>query len=879
MAVPNEPRDRLVRPVIVRNRRSTGINVKGFCAGFLTSVIFCAGIFLFFYWYNNNTHIKDVDRSQSSGAASVPVNSTHTPVPATTKSRFQEIDIRGIQGLTDPDKKSEKHKEESPEDVRFLSRPSRHLKSLPSETYPCQKRIVASFDLQDSNKKEPTDKQLSLLTHIIFYPMQVHSNGTISVNEDLREKFERLVKKAKQFNVKVMFSTVELKKENMKMEEIIVDEGKRKNLLDSILNIIQSNDLDGVDIHWRWAYSEEHYKNLILLCKQLREQLGEQSIISIATGLLVKDTKVQDVSGYVDFFNIEASPYYGYGYGGFGEASGPSQPFSDEENMVEKALKYYSCLTKTPEKLNFVVRFHETRSSFNETEDREKMSKDGFSSKEFLKHLEKKAWSVETAKRDLEDKLEYVMDKNIGGLTIWRVQNDNADGTLMEVVMEKKCIRGEKNFPLPMDDQVETVEPLLIRRPVISKQEKTYYPFRGLFYFLLNLLFLSAVSVFLVTYLKDHEKRSQQVIDIGIKFSDEPTTEDPSIVTLLNGEEDPENSKVLSRQYRHLKPLQSDNSTFSSQEAIDTSGNSTLSRHRVVACYDLYDEKEPTDEQLSMLTHIIFYPMGIYSNGTITLREYTKEKFERLVKKAKQFNVKVMISTVLLSEEDIIQTDSDLYNAKVKKMLAAILGKEEETPDLRGMPGIMMDDERRRTFRNSIIEVVQLYDLDGVDVRWRWSRSSDHETKLILLCKELRENLTDIFIFSNRTDPFIISVSTGLTIHESKINEVSELVDFFNVEADYHYSYVRRDFGEARGLGLSHEFYVAKILPGFAEPPECETARKLKEKLDYLKDKNIGGVTIWRIGNDDKEHNLLKMIKGAELSREEEKDILLNECN
>ncbi|EGT34290.1 hypothetical protein CAEBREN_24397 [Caenorhabditis brenneri] len=311
----------------------------------------------------------------------------------------------------------------------------------PQNITDCERRVVCIYE-SDPRKDftGPTDEQLSMLTHIIYYPLDIHLNGTISLKIDYDlQLFEKLLKKAKKHGVKMMISTVELN-EGMErtMEHIIRNEERRQNLIDSLLNLIQLYKLDGVDVHWRWTYRWQQEVNLIAFCKRLREKLNElylssdradPYIISVSTGVAdSEDPGTKHVSKYVDFFNIETDSKNDFN-SWYGDTAWPTL-FSYEKRQVDKNLKYFSCLMNTPNKLNLVLQFYETDfHAFGTTEDTPY-------------ELRSSPLSIHNARKNLEEKVKYAMNKNIGGLAIRTIRNDHHENTLLEVVSKtRKCSR------------------------------------------------------------------------------------------------------------------------------------------------------------------------------------------------------------------------------------------------------------------------------------------------------------------------------------------------------------------------------------------------------------------------------------------------------
>ncbi|CAL2046339.1 unnamed protein product [Caenorhabditis brenneri] len=348
----------------------------------------------------------------------------------------------------------------------------------------CEKRIIGYFRLGENS--ELTEKQISLLTHIIFYKFNIQENGTLTVGKpEEKEELTRLVKTAKWLNVKTMFSIDEENSDSNLFSSVTADTKKRGTLVDSISSIIKDYHMDGVDIFWKWPTNEQEYTKLILLCTELRERFGQMAqftkkkspfLISLILSPWPKhDTyrRIQDkITTLVDFLNVETNNYYGSWFSEAGHFIGPpaalysGHEYHGGEN-VDYAMWYHSCRTGNPNKLNIGLSFrvnywenvilpqNKSDTLWLKAEKINGTVRGGWLS---WRNFEKKGWNLQSAswnqesrtpyfwepdqrryiafenERSILEKLKYAIDKNIGGFTIWALNDDDDDYSLSKAV-------------------------------------------------------------------------------------------------------------------------------------------------------------------------------------------------------------------------------------------------------------------------------------------------------------------------------------------------------------------------------------------------------------------------------------------------------------
>ncbi|CAL2046370.1 unnamed protein product [Caenorhabditis brenneri] len=319
---------------------------------------------------------------------------------------------------------------------------SNNLGKTSTATPACQKRIVGYYRL--GSDIDLRDSQLSLLTHVILaLNWQVFSPLAAS------------------------------------FDEIQV-------LIDSITSFIEEHDIDGVDINWRFPDNGE-LLNLSLLCKELRLKFSDRGkgktsyIISVVTGASESNIP-EDAMKYIDFLNVDSTQYYGWYYPLHGKKVGPPSPLfsghgEHRNKNVDQTFKAFSCRTRSPHKLNIAVPFgglfwknvivpgNSSDTLWMTAEKKNGEVDGGWISWRKLKtdwNLTSTKWNSESLtpyiwepsersylafenERSLEEKIKYSIKKNIGGIVICILNQDDDEDTLLKVIAAvKQCSKKYK---------------------------------------------------------------------------------------------------------------------------------------------------------------------------------------------------------------------------------------------------------------------------------------------------------------------------------------------------------------------------------------------------------------------------------------------------
>lgn len=97
-----------------------------------------------------------------------------------------------------------------------------------------------------------------------------------------------------------------------RFSEMVTDSVKRGNFVESCKNIVEDFEIDGIDLDWEYPSSNvagisannTDIDNFTLLVKELREAIGSEKLLTIATISSARFIDFDAVDPYIDFYNI-----------------------------------------------------------------------------------------------------------------------------------------------------------------------------------------------------------------------------------------------------------------------------------------------------------------------------------------------------------------------------------------------------------------------------------------------------------------------------------------------------------------------------------------------------------------------------------------------
>ena len=177
--------------------------------------------------------------------------------------------------------------------------------------------------------------------------------------------------------------------------------------------------------------------------------------------------------------------------------------------------------------------------------------------------------------------------------------------------------------------------------------------------------------------------------------------------------------------------------------------NVNSSDFKQVAYWSTSDDETLEDIDFSMLTHIIYNKIGIDSSGNLSLPTGGDlEEFEEMIRTAQNNCVITMVS---------IGNDSDIaFN--------------EITAD-----NNILDD-----FRDNLEDLIEEYDLDGLDINWQFPEGSDEGD----LFKDLMTEMNDLTDDENILLSYVVDTGQDENAADNGVQDnVLDYGDFLNVMA------------------------------------------------------------------------------------------------
>ena len=165
--------------------------------------------------------------------------------------------------------------------------------------------IVGYATYWDKTMPDPT-----LLTHINYAFAHIKSDfESLDIKTESRLSKIAALKNTNP-NLKVLLSVGGWEAGNF--SEMAADETHRKNFCNNCLAAVKKYNLDGIDIDWEYptsssagiSSSPNDTKNFTLLMKGLRETLGNDKLVTMASSASAKYIDFRNATQYMDFVNI-----------------------------------------------------------------------------------------------------------------------------------------------------------------------------------------------------------------------------------------------------------------------------------------------------------------------------------------------------------------------------------------------------------------------------------------------------------------------------------------------------------------------------------------------------------------------------------------------
>lgn len=148
---------------------------------------------------------------------------------------------------------------------------------MPSNT--TANRVIGYYPSWGSSKFSPTQAQL--LTHVIYAFADMTADGQLSFDSTGVQRLLQLKQVANSYpQLKIMFSFGGASNSQY-LSSIAADSSKLTHLVLSTINIIDTYDLDGVDVDWEQPTSAADKSNYVQMMKKFRDALDQRQVKTV----------------------------------------------------------------------------------------------------------------------------------------------------------------------------------------------------------------------------------------------------------------------------------------------------------------------------------------------------------------------------------------------------------------------------------------------------------------------------------------------------------------------------------------------------------------------------------------------------------------------
>ena len=308
--------------------------------------------------------------------------------------------------------------------------------------------IVVGYAYADSGQlPDPT-----LLTHINFSFAKIQDDfETLYIRDKKKTRLKEIVGlKSKNPDLKVMLSVGGWGAGNF--SEMAADETHRKNFCKNCLDAVNNYKLDGIDLDWEYptsssagiSSSPNDTRNFSLLLKDLRETLGNDKLITMASSADAKYIDWSTALPYLDFVNIMS-----YDMGRPPQHNAALYPSAKTKMSCEEAVAKHYAKGVPYEKMTLGMAF------FGRV-DRNILQGDELDYNEIIPLLSKyiKCWDEQAKVPYLTDaagtmvlsyddetsiglKADYIIQKGLLGGMYWDIEADDSNWTLGKAVASR----------------------------------------------------------------------------------------------------------------------------------------------------------------------------------------------------------------------------------------------------------------------------------------------------------------------------------------------------------------------------------------------------------------------------------------------------------
>lgn len=288
------------------------------------------------------------------------------------------------------------------------------------------------------------------------------TSGMIHRTVALREKNPHLT---------VMISLGGWGEGSTKYSQMAATAANRKHLVDSVVAFLQKYDLDGLDLDWEYpGYSavndgdrqpgnKADKQNYVLLLEELHTAFQPHGFLLSAAVAAGKENidVAYDVAGlnkYLDFINLMTYDYHGEWEGVTGynaPLAAPTDSANDKTENIHATVDYFIKLGAEPKKLILGIPLYGKSFQFSGTDHKigakATAAKDSGNYNQICQTIKQAGWEVHFDEKALvpyavkgnewisfdnlqsvQKKLDYVLEKKLGGSMVWAIDGDDFHG-------------------------------------------------------------------------------------------------------------------------------------------------------------------------------------------------------------------------------------------------------------------------------------------------------------------------------------------------------------------------------------------------------------------------------------------------------------------
>jgi chitinase len=347
-----------------------------------------------------------------------------------------------------------------------------------------QSKIVAYVHGWQDNWGENNEKA-NQITHINYAFANIKDGKVIEGNEndgEIMKKLNGLKKTNKDLKILISVGGWSWSKN---FSDAVLTENSRQIFANSAIDFMLKHEIDGVDLDWEYpgqkgdnnVFRPEDKENFTAILKLLRKKLDSVSVgketylLTIATAAnssYFEHTNMREAQQYLDFINIMAYDFYVGGQGVTGHHAnlfrsefdlekGRSADLAVEDHVkagvpIEKlvlGVPFYGRWWKGVNPINNGL-FQPTQGNFGSINYKD--ISDSLKTNVFFSYWDSTAsapyiWREKDSlfmtyenPKSLQDKVDYVKSKNMGGIMFWQFNGDNGDllTTISDDLFNKK---------------------------------------------------------------------------------------------------------------------------------------------------------------------------------------------------------------------------------------------------------------------------------------------------------------------------------------------------------------------------------------------------------------------------------------------------------